>query len=91
MNKFFEITLSIATALILLALAITYSSEAITAIQWQAKALGIQSVLGTDTQAWWTQSPLKIAWDVTIGDPKNIISALIAAFTWSVRMFVKVR
>jgi hypothetical protein len=90
-NKFFEITLTIATMLLLLALAITYSEEAITALRWQVKATTISNILNTPTEAWWTQSPLRIALDVTISDPQNIISALIAAFTWSVRMFVKVR
>ncbi len=91
MNKFFKIILAIITGYLLTALAITYSSQAITALQWQAKALGIQSVLGTETQDWWLMSPLRIAWDVVVADPQNIISALIAAGTWIVQMFVRGR
>ena len=86
-----KIILAVITAYLVTALVITYSSQAITALQWQAKALGIQSVLGTETQDWWLASPLRIAWDVTMSDPLNVVSGLVAIYTGFVRIFVRVK
>jgi hypothetical protein len=52
-------------------------SEILTCIHWQTKAIALQAINGTPTEAWWTESPIMIgiqAWGQTA---YNIISVLI--------------
>ena len=50
------------TAIVLLALVIySFLLDAWTCARWQIKALAIYSIIGGQVEAWWTESPLRIA------------------------------
>ena len=66
-----------------------YLLNALLCLKWQVKALAINNILGGPVDSWWTESPLKVAFDVFVADKQNIVQVVIAVVTGTIQHFIR--